>query len=149
MFDHIKRIFNIADRIDSTISRMNDRLIDVECKVEQCSSRVNDIQNDINKFERYDELDGLIQRINELTDENQRLRNENSVYLKYYDIGSEATDEIKEKVFAEFELQRLQKTNEFLQAQLQNSQVIASMTSMACVTAARTSYYPRLGYYPY
>lgn len=43
----------------------------------------------------FDEIDKFINKINELSAENNKLKEQNSIYEKYYDIGSEATEEIK------------------------------------------------------
>lgn len=68
-------------------------------------------------------------RINDLIAENTKLKEENSIYLKYYDIDSQATDEIKKQVFTEFEALRLQKTNEKLEAQVDYLKKIAIAAS--------------------
>ena len=135
MIKIFKRVLNLIDKIDSVTSRMNDRLINVECIAEKNQSNIVEIQAGLKKIEKYEEINNLIQKINELTKENIKLKEENSIYLKYYDINSEATDEIKKEIFREFEMRRLQKTNETLEAQLNYARYTATAAGVTALSA--------------
>lgn len=132
----IEKIKTTLDKFD-TIERRIEYLWDhsplIETKANDTFNKVVSIESRLDKL---DEIDKLVNKINELVTENTKLKEENAIYLKYYDINSEATDEIKKEVFKEFEMRRLQKVNEALETQLQ----YAKNVSMAAGTIALSNY---------
>ena len=122
MFDRIKKIISCIYDINYEVKHIEDYVTDIYSK---CKN-IDGMDERINKLK---EADNLVKQINDLVAENIKLKEENSVYIKYYDIGSEATDEIKEKVFREFEIMRLKKQYDTLCTQLQMMDSLRAATA--------------------
>lgn len=138
MFKKIKKIFERLDSIEEKLSYIRSMTHSIDGRVTDCFGTIENVESRLNKLE---EIDNLTAKINELIAENIKLKEENSIYLKYYDIGSEATDEIKKEVFKEFEITKLQKVNEALETQLQYSRYTAAAAGMTAL-CAYNSYRP-------
>lgn len=134
MFKKIKKMFERLDTIEEKLSDIRSMTHSIDGRVTDCFSTIENIESRLKKLE---EIDNLTAKINGLTNENIKLKEENAVYLKYYDINSEATDEIKKQVFTEFEMRKLQKINESLEAQLQYSRCQAAVASVSAYNAYR------------
>ena len=137
MFKKIKKLLGLDD-IKQDISSLKDSVSDLKYSVHDYASKVSSTES---KLDKLDNIDKLTNKINELIAENVKLKEENSIYLKYYDINSEATDEIKKEVFKEFEIRKLQKVNEALETQLQYSRYTAAAAGMTAL-CAYNSYRP-------
>ena len=135
MFKKIKKMFERLDTIEEKLSDIRSMTHSIDGRVTDCFGTIENVESRLKKLE---EIDNLTAKINELTNENIKLKEENAVYLKYYDINSEATDEIKKQVFTEFEMRKLQKINESLETQLQYSRCQAMVAN---VPAYQWKYY--------
>lgn len=143
MFNKIKKMFERLDTIEEKLSDIRSMAHNIDGKVADCFCTIENVESRLKKIE---EIDNLTAKINELTNENIKLKEENAIYLKYYDINSEATDEIKKEVFTEFEMRRLQKVNESLEAQLQYARYTAAAAARMTALSAYNGYRP-WGYY--
>lgn len=140
MFKKIKKMFERLDTIEEKLSNIQSMTHSIDGRVTDCFGTIKNVESRLKKLE---EIDNLTAKINELTKENIKLKEENSIYLKYYDINSEATDEIKKEVFTEFEMRRLQKVNDSLQTQLDlQTQLEYARGATACASLAAYNCYP-------
>lgn len=138
MFKKINKMFERLDTIEEKLSDIRSMTHSIDGRVTDCFGTIENVESRVKKLE---EIDNLTAKINELIAENVKLKEENAVYLKYYDINSEATDEIKKEVFKEFEIRKLQKVNEALETQLQYSRYTAAAAGMTAL-CAYNSYRP-------
>lgn len=138
MFKKVKKMFEHLDSIEEKLSDIRSMTHSIDGRVTDCFGTIENVESRVKKLE---EIDNLTAKINELIAENVKLKEENAVYLKYYDINSEATDEIKKEVFKEFEIRKLQKVNEALETQLQYSRYTAAAAGMTAL-CAYNSYRP-------